>query len=335
MEQERNPGLQPSPINYCNKEPALRSLLLRYHHQQPYHKRQGTEQQRTTISELFFFSEETTMMKAARTGYVLGRRVGWNTPNLNAAVVSRSFSAVALPSNSVTNFFAAPRPDRPLRQKHQNQVLQQQFINNSRRWQSTSPLLACEMEDDSVAPVGELFQFPEIDATIVGKTGSIRRHFHPQSNAEAMITCGGEPLAAHASFDPDYGRARDWIRSHPVGPAVLSPVLISGLVGALVEAAFPKSVAIGSTMQFLRPLIVGVEVRAKIEVVAVCKTGGDCVNQEADCLGCGGDQEIHNDVRKRQNGHQVNLRTGVFRINDEVLIAEGTHSIWIPDYLHM
>ena len=191
-------------------------------------------------------------------------------------------------------------------------------------------------EDDTVGPVGELFQFPEIGSSdIVGKTGSIRRAFGPQSNAEAMITCGGEALAAQASFDPNYHRAKDWIRSHPVGPAVLSPVLISGLVGALVEAAFPKAIVIGSQMQFLRPLIVGVEVRAKIEVIAVAKAGASTMESAQQHPTTENHEQQRGDVRQRKNGFQVNLKTNVLRINDGHFIAEGNHSIWIPDYLHM
>ncbi|CAB9522536.1 expressed unknown protein [Seminavis robusta] len=206
-----------------------------------------------------------------------------------------------------------------------------------RRWKSSSSSLSALDEhdlDDSLSPVGDLFSFPAIGDDIIGKTGSIRRSFGPQCNAEAMITCGGEALAAHASFDPNYARAKDWIRSHPVGPAVLSPVLISGLVGTLVEAAFPKSVAINSSMQFLQPLIVGVEVRAKIQVITVATTGGSntlaTAKEEEDP-----DDDPQNEVRKRKHGHQVDLKTQVFRINDEIVIAEGTHSVWIPDYLHM
>jgi acyl dehydratase len=240
-----------------------------------------------------------------------------------ALSLSRRFHALSLRHPSLS-----PQSSVPLPQYYQN-----------RQWLSTSPLqAACDTsEDDSKGPVGDLFQFPEIGSSnIVGKTGSIRRSFGPQSNAEAMITCGGEALAAQASFDPNYLRAKDWIRSHPVGPAVLSPVLISGLVGALVEAAFPKAIAIGSQMQFLRPLIVGVEVRAKIEVIAVAKTGASSMEDaQQQQQATENDHRQHNDVRKRKNGYQVNLKTNVLRINDGVIIAEGNHSIWIPDYLHM
>ena len=65
-------------------------------------------------------------------------------------------------------------------------------------------------------------------------------------------------MAAHASFDPQYDRARAYIQNHAVGPAVLSPILISGLVGALVEAALPQSFLMGSSMKQIRTLIVGV-----------------------------------------------------------------------------
>jgi hypothetical protein len=67
-------------------------------------------------------------------------------------------------------------------------------------------------------------------------------------------------LFKHASFDPEYHRARDWIRHHPVGPAVLSPVLIIGLVGALVEASVPQSITVSSSVQQIWPLIVGASV---------------------------------------------------------------------------
>jgi hypothetical protein len=200
-----------------------------------------------------------------------------------------------------------------------------------------------EYEDDSVGPIGDLFNCPEVGPELVGKTGSIRRSFGPQSNADAMITCGGEALAAHASFDPDYGRARDWIRSHPVGPAVLSPVLISGLVGALVEAAFPQSIVISSSMQLERPLIVGVDVRAKIEVVAASHSGKPenfDGHSSSDLLAsmnlANNDKEEESQAdRARKSGYQVDISTQVVRVRDERVIAKGMHSIWIPDYLHM
>ncbi|GKY98510.1 hypothetical protein MPSEU_000808100 [Mayamaea pseudoterrestris] len=183
----------------------------------------------------------------------------------------------------------------------------------SRHFSSASTALAFEDDD---GPVGELFQAnKEIGPSLIGQTASIRRTFGPRSNAQALLTCGGESLAAHASFDPDYLRAQDWIRSHAVGPAVLSPVLISGLIGALVEAAFPFSVPDTQSLTLLRPLIVGVSVNAKIQVENVLQESSDGA--------------------KREQGYQVILSTQVARVRDDTIIAEGTHSIWIIDYQKM
>jgi len=172
-------------------------------------------------------------------------------------------------------------------------------------------------------PEGDLFN-AEVGPSLVGKTASIQRTFDSKSNAIGLLTCGGEVLAKHASFDPQYTRARDWIRHHAVGPASLSPVLISGLIGALVEASVPQSIPISCSMKQLRPLIVGVEVEAKIEVVEVTS---DHHNMTAtmEMLGRG---------RENKKGYSVGLNTLVCRVRDGVRIAEGAHTIWIPDYLH-
>jgi hypothetical protein len=84
-------------------------------------------------------------------------------------------------------------------------------------------------------------------------------------------------------------------------------------------------------MHQIRPLIVGVEVCAKIEVVAVA----DPEASEHGPSPCGSDPNDHEDVYERKNGFEVCLRTEVTRVRDGAKIAEGTHSIWIPDYLHM
>ena len=107
--------------------------------------------------------------------------------------------------------------------------------------------------------VDDLFCSTKIN-TILNKGASIKRTFSPQCNAQAMLTCGGSVLAKHASFDPHYGRAKNYIRNHAVGPAVLSPVLVNGLVGALVEATLPQSFLISVEMKQHRPLVVGVSV---------------------------------------------------------------------------
>lgn len=190
------------------------------------------------------------------------------------------------------------------------------------RFQSTTAESAALLETSTVdpdGPIGALFAAgaKDVGLSLIGQSGTVRRTFGPRSNADAMLTCGGEALAAHASFDPDYRRAQGWIRHHAVGPAVLSPVLISGLVGALVEAAFPQSVPDSQSMKVLRPLIVGVEVQAKIVVADVVPSAGEERGGE------------------RRQGYTVHLKTAVTRVRDDLVLAEGGHSIWIPDYLRM
>lgn len=159
----------------------------------------------------------------------------------------------------------------------------------------------------------------------VGKTASIQRVFGPGANAQALLTCGGEELAQQASFDPDYETAKGWIRSRPVGPAVLSSTLISGLVGALIEASFPQTVPVNDSMNFLHPLIVGMEISASIRVESVRETdragnGSNGAN--------GGGQNGTTDL-----GYEILLSTQVTRVQDDVAIAEGHHTVWIPAYL--
>jgi len=82
---------------------------------------------------------------------------------------------------------------------------------------SSSIPAAADDEDDDDGPTGDLLVFPkDIGPSLVSKRASIKRSFGPRSNAAALLTCGGEALAAHASFDPDYERARGWIRQHAV-----------------------------------------------------------------------------------------------------------------------
>jgi hypothetical protein len=212
---------------------------------------------------------------------------------------------------------------------------------------------------DPMGPQGDLFG-SHVGPSLVGKTAKVRRIFGARANSIGLLTAGGEALAKHASFDPEYNRARDWIRQHAVGPAVLSPVLISGLVGALVEAACPHSIQMSSSMQQIRPLIVGVsdcqlvpvgvdtvvvcvlcklelimsfsryiaqvEVCAKIEVVAVIDSSTtESQNRTSD----------RGDLFERKNGYEVHLKTSVNRVRDDNEVAVGTHVIWIPDYMHM
>lgn len=122
---------------------------------------------------------------------------------------------------------------------------------------NTSAASINDSADEEDGPGGDLF-LARVGPELLGKSAWTRRTFEPRSNALSLLTCGGEALAKHASFDPEYQRARDWIRHHAVGPAVLSPVLINGLVGALVEASVPQSIPVSSSMNQIRPLIVGV-----------------------------------------------------------------------------
>lgn len=153
-----------------------------------------------------------------------------------------------------------------------------------------------------------------IDEDFVGKTASIKRVFGPGSNAQALLTCGGDELAQQASFDPDYETAKGWIRSRPVGPAVLSSTLLSGLVGALIEASFPQTVPVNNSLNFLHPLIVGMEVSASIRVEGV---------KQKERVG-----HVKNDM-----GYEILLSTQVTRVQDDVKIAEGHTTVWIPGYL--
>jgi hypothetical protein len=192
---------------------------------------------------------------------------------------------------------------------------------------SSQAALVPPHNDEEDGPTGILFSLdkPSIGADLVGATGMIRRTFGPRSNAEGLLATGGAALAAHASFDPDYNRAQDWIRYHAVGPAVLSPILISGLTGALTEAAFPHGVNTAQSMRLKRPLIVGVPVAAMIQVVAV---------QESRKLSPLDDEdEIRDGTRK--HGYDVVLKTLVTRVRDDCVIAEGTHELWVPDFGRM
>lgn len=201
-------------------------------------------------------------------------------------------------------------------------IIRSSPVSSSVRTLSHSQPLGSESDhDDLERPMGALFEKRTLGPDLLGKTASIRRTFGPRSSPEALLICGGAALAAHASFDPDYKRAQGWIRHHAVGPAVLSPILISGLVGALVEAAFPEAVPDRQSLQELCPLIVGVEIKAEIEVVSV-------VDKRAESGGQGGEGN-------REYGYQVGLETQVTRVRDNMLIAKGEHIIWIPDYRRM
>lgn len=159
---------------------------------------------------------------------------------------------------------------------------------------------------------------------LVGRTASINRVFGPGASAQALLTCGGEELAQHASFDPNYKTAKDWIRKRPVGPAVLSSTLISGLVGALIEASFPQTVPVNSSLNFIRPLIVGCEVCARIQIESVNETLRNNKNSNS---------KTATAISTEQKGYEILLSTQVIRVQDDIVIAEGYHTVWIPCYL--
>jgi hypothetical protein len=123
-----------------------------------------------------------------------------------------------------------------------------------------------------------------------------------------------------ASFDPNYKTAKDWIRKRPVGPAVLSSTLISGLVGALIEASFPQTVPVNSSLNFIRPLIVGCEVCARIQVESVNETQRNNNNNNSN-------SKTTIATSTEQKGYEILLSTQVIRVQDDIVIAEGYHTV--------
>jgi hypothetical protein len=179
--------------------------------------------------------------------------------------------------------------------------------------------------DAAPGPFGSLFQRhttttkKKLLHDLIGATGSIERTFGSNDNASGLLATGGSGLAAHASFDPNYLRAKQWITNHPVGNSVLSPIFLTGLTGALTEAAFPQAVITSQSIRQHLPLIVGVPVRATIEVVHVTKATTTTTTH-------------HN---QSHNGFHIHLKTKVTRVRDDAMIAEGTHDLWVPDYQNM
>lgn len=172
---------------------------------------------------------------------------------------------------------------------------------------STNPIV----EDEASSGSGSGSGTP---ASLLHKKASIRRTFTANSNAQAMLICGGKTLAAHASFDPNYSEARKYIRNHAVGPAIISPLLTTGLMHALVEATFPQSIFVKNEVRQLQPLIVGVEVEASMEVASVMK-GGDAQSHLGKC-----------------GGYELEVKTSTKRLLDGVIISEGAQTIWLPEY---
>lgn len=215
---------------------------------------------------------------------------------------------------------------------------------SSRRSKSTAVAYPDENDDSAISslfqPTGDLFDSSRqlrggsVEPTLVGRKASIRRVFGPSANAQGLLTCGGEELARHASFDPDYETAKGYIRSRAIGPAVLSPILISGLVGALVEASLPQTVVLQSSMSLIRPLIVGVEVCATVQVESVMQThqgGNHGLVQDGEPQ----QQPQLNVLSSTEKGYEIVLSTEVVRVQDDAAIAKGKHTVWLPSYLTM
>ncbi|GAX14508.1 hypothetical protein FisN_11Hh029 [Fistulifera solaris] len=195
---------------------------------------------------------------------------------------------------------------------------------NSQFHSFSSSAAAVTLPIDPDGPTGELFSPSYWMGDVqVGQRGRIQRVFGPRDTAQVMLLTGGPSLAGNASFDPNYDRAQSWIRQHAVGPAALTPALIPGLVGALVEAAFPRAVVMQQELRHVRPLIVGLAVQAEIEVAEIVPS-----DENSNPL-MEGEEGMYGP------GHMVLLNTQVTRVRDDACVAHGKHTIWIPDYNNM
>ena len=175
---------------------------------------------------------------------------------------------------------------------------------------------------DYFDPKGNLFS-AEVGTSLVGKYAEIIRVIGPQSSAQALLATGGPNLARFSSFDPGFDRAKNWISSHAVGPAVGSPIVASGLFCGLVEASFPKSVLIANEMKQVRPILVGIEMKARIVVNSVEPTN------EFFHLDYGLGDSSNN------AGYEVSLTTELSTVRDKKKIVEGTYRVYLPDYMKM
>jgi hypothetical protein len=170
------------------------------------------------------------------------------------------------------------------------------------------------------------FSIPSNDS-LLHKTASVRRSFESSSNAQVMLISGGSQLASNASFDPHYTRAKDYIRKHAVGQAVLTPILLNGMIGALVESQFPQGFMKKCTLEQKLPLIVGCEVEASLEVV-------DVKNATRTHHSIGSIDNNHDSINDNHlDGLQVDLVTKVIRVSDGKEVAVGTQTIWLPEHV--
>ena len=70
------------------------------------------------------------------------------------------------------------------------------------------------------------------------------------------------------------------------------------------------------------------EVCAKIEVVAVTEYKASREEEEHHTT-------TTKDYSNHRDGFDIQLNTQVIRSQDDAVIAEGLHSVWIPSYLSM
>ena len=75
------------------------------------------------------------------------------------------------------------------------------------------------------------------------------------------------------------------------------------------------------------------EVTARIEVIDVCD--GESTKGCDASSSSSSTPESSREVYERKGGYEVQLKTEVTRMRDGAAIAEGTHMIFVPDYLHM
>jgi len=209
---------------------------------------------------------------------------------------------------------------------------QNPFVTNNTGQEFSTAVASLQntnFEEQEFLPRGSLLNVSAdvIGKDLIGKSASVKRIFGAQNNTQALLACGGPNLAANSSFDQNYVHAREWIQQHPVGPAVGSPLLASGLIYALVEASFPQCVSITSSFTQIRPVIVGIELEATIQVDSVKATAKRNSYDEAAIYGA--------DDMKKPGGFEVFLKTGIVRVRDQVKIVEGSQLIWIPDYWNM
>mmetsp|Transcript_39242 Transcript_39242/g.94889 ORF Transcript_39242/g.94889 Transcript_39242/m.94889 type:complete len:257 (+) Transcript_39242:280-1050(+) len=227
-------------------------------------------------------------------------------------------ASASLPSQSIRTFSTNPK-------MVENDTADSSFLSSSSHSSNISDSNPIFHTSRLRQPEGELFDESSRMQTktqdLVGCSGHIRRVFGPQSNASVYLTCGGPELASHASFDPNYDQAKQWIRARPIGSSTISPVLIQGLVGTLVDAAFPQTVSMESSLRHARPLIVGTEVQATVTVLDVKPQ-----HQPA---------SLNYQNFNEEAGYEIDLKTSIRRVQDDALIAEGSHKVWIPNFTRL